>query len=75
MSEELEIYDKFCRERFKSIDDDLKEIKDLLGNHIMHLDKKIDKRLNRMLYSLFGMMSVTNITLLVSIAIIITQVR
>lgn len=75
MKGELEIYDKFCKERFKSIDADLKEIKELLGNHIVHLDKKIDRRLNRMLYSLFGMMGVTNITLLVSIAIIIAQVR
>lgn len=74
MSGELEVYDKFCKGQFKSIDSDLKEIKTLLGNHIVHLDKKIDKRLNRMMYALVGVMGGTNITLLATMGIMITRV-
>ena len=74
MSAELEVYEKVCKDRFVSIDEDLADIKKLLGNHIVHLDKRIDKRLNRMTYTLFGVMGVTNITLLTTMGVMVSKV-
>ncbi len=70
----LEMYDKVCKNEFEKIDEDLKEIKKLLGNHIVHLDEKINKRLNRITYSLFGVMGVTNVTLLTTMAVMVSRV-